>query len=129
MGYETKLLINGEFVSGNGEAVTVYNPSSGDKICDVAEATAALLASTPPEGVYHCVGSGMGTWMDLATHLAAELNRPSRIVPVQMASVKLKAKRPQFCALSNVKLRSLGIVMPTWQDAVSRYAKARLAIV
>jgi len=40
MGYETKLLINGEFVSGNGEAVTVYNPSSGDKICDVAEATA-----------------------------------------------------------------------------------------
>ena len=39
MEYETKLLINGEFVSGNGEAVTVYNPSSGDKICDVAEAT------------------------------------------------------------------------------------------
>ena len=96
-------------------------------IDDVAEATAVLLALAPPEGVYHCVGSGMGTWMDVATHLAAELNRSSRIIPVQMATVKLKAKRPQFCALSNVKLRSLGIAMPTWQDAVSRYAKARLA--
>tara|TARA_B100001123_G_scaffold156794_1_gene181505 strand:+ start:17103 stop:17972 length:870 start_codon:yes stop_codon:yes gene_type:complete len=96
---------------------------------DVAEATAVLLASKPPEGIYHCVGSDMGTWMDLAAHLAAELKRPSRIIPVQMASMKLKAKRPQFCALSNVKLRSLGIVMPTWQDAVSRYAKARLNVV
>lgn len=96
---------------------------------DVAEATAVLLASTSPEGIYHCVGSGMGTWMDLVAHLAAELNRPSRIIPVHMSSLKLKAKRPQFCALSNVKLRSLGIVMPTWQDAVSRYAQERLNVV
>lgn len=94
---------------------------------DVVDATVALLTTDAPPGVYHCVGSGMGTWMEVATHLAAELGCPAQITPVRMASVPLKAKRPQFCALSNVKLSSVGVAMPTWEDAVSRYARARLA--
>ena len=36
-----------------------------------------------------------------------------------MADVPLRAARPQYCALSNEKLASIGIVMPTWQDAVA----------
>jgi dTDP-4-dehydrorhamnose reductase len=38
-----------------------------------------------------------------------------------MADVPLRAARPQYCALSNEKLRSVGIVMPSWQDALARY--------
>jgi dTDP-4-dehydrorhamnose reductase len=38
--------------------------------------------------------------------------------------VILRAQRPQFCALSNEKMRQAGVVMPTWQDAVARYARA-----
>ena len=94
---------------------------------DVVDATVALLTTDAPSGVYHCVGSGMGTWLDVATHLAAELGCRAEINPVRMASMTLKAKRPQFCALSNAKLRSMGIVMPTWEDALGRYARARLA--
>ena len=60
---------------------------------DVAEATAVLLASTPPEGIYHCVGSDMGTWMDLAAHLAAELKRPSRIIQGQATSILCPVER------------------------------------
>jgi dTDP-4-dehydrorhamnose reductase len=33
----------------------------------------------------------------------------------------LRAPRPKYCALSNEKLRSIGIEMPPWQDAVTRY--------
>ena len=102
----------------------IVTPSYVD---DVVEATSALLTSEAPHGLYHCVGSGLGTWMEVATHLAAELGRPARIRPVQMANMTMKAKRPQFCALSNAKLRSVGIAMPTWQDALGRYARARLA--
>lgn len=94
---------------------------------DVVDATSALLASDAPHGVYHCVGSGMCTWMEVATRLAAELGRPAQIIPLRMASLTMKAKRPQYCALSNAKLRSVGIAMPTWEDALSRYARARLA--
>jgi len=35
--------------------------------------------------------------------------------------VTLRATRPKFCALSNAKLRSIGIEMPAWQDAVARF--------
>ena len=94
---------------------------------DVVNATVALLASGAAPGVYHCVGSGQGTWMEVATGLALALGRPAQIVPVRMAGMTMKARRPQFCALSNAKLRSIGITMPTWQDALSRYARARVA--
>ena len=35
--------------------------------------------------------------------------------------VALRAARPRYCALSNEKLRSVGIEMPAWQDALARY--------
>ena len=92
---------------------------------DVADATAALLAAAPPVGLYHCVGSGMATWVEVATHVARCLGRPVRIVPMRMDDRPLRAKRPRFCALSNAKLAGVGIQMPTWQDALSRYATAR----
>ena len=51
MSYETKFLINGEMVNGDGEAVPVLNPATGDVLCDVNEASpeqvdAAVRAST-----------------------------------------------------------------------------------
>ena len=94
---------------------------------DVANATEALVAAEPPVGIYHCVGSGMASWVEVATQLAQRLGQPARIVPIRMDDRPLKAKRPRFCALSNAKLAGAGIQMPTWQDALSRYAAARRA--
>ncbi len=92
---------------------------------DVADATAALLLSSPPQGLYHCVASGMATWMEVVLELARCLNCDARVIPVKLGDLKLKACRPLFCALSNSKLASVGIPMPTWQDAVARYASRR----
>ena len=94
---------------------------------DVADATAALVASTAPYGLYHCVGSGLATWFEVAVELGRRLRLPGRVIPVKMNSVTLKAKRPRFCALSNAKLVHVNIEMPSWQDALTRYANARLA--
>ena len=41
-----------------------------------------------------------------------------------MADMSLRARRPQYCALSNAKLQALGITMPAWQDALARYLEA-----
>ena len=89
---------------------------------DVTDATAALLDRRPAHGLYHCVGSGSGTWLDVATELARCLERPADIVPVSMAERSLKATRPAFCALSNAKLSRVGIALPHWHNAVKRYA-------
>ena len=92
---------------------------------DVAAATAALLAAAPPAGVYHCVGSGRATWLELATELARRLDREACIVPVAAADRPQRARRPMFSALANARLTRAGVEMPPWTDALGRYAAER----
>ena len=91
-------------------------------IIDGARATLALLERNAPPGLYHCVNSGSCTWLEFAEELARQLGIDSpRLQPVRMAEMKFRADRPLYCALSNAKLATAGVVMPTWQDAVARY--------
>jgi dTDP-4-dehydrorhamnose reductase len=89
---------------------------------DVVTATRALLRIQPASGVYHCVNSGFGTWLDVGQEIARQLGTPSgRLVPVLTSDVKLKAPRPRFAALESARLAQQGIALPDWQDAVRRY--------
>jgi dTDP-4-dehydrorhamnose reductase len=93
-------------------------------VIDAARATRRLIEMSAPPGLYHCVNTGRCTWFELARELARRLGGESlvaKLVPVKMTDVALPAARPKFCALSNAKLRSVGIDMPTWQDALDRY--------
>ena len=90
-------------------------------VIDAARATRYLLEQAPMPGVYHCVNSGSGTWVEFARELARQLGLEPRFSPVRMADMTLKAQRPQYCVLSNEKLKAAGFTMPTWQDALSRY--------
>jgi dTDP-4-dehydrorhamnose reductase len=65
----------------------------------------------------------------MAMEIARLLGVTPRLVPMRVAEVTLAAERPQFCALSNAKLAALGIMMPTWQDALARHiAKYRSSV-
>jgi len=90
-------------------------------VADAAQATRALLERRAPPGVYHCVNSGRCTWLEFAREVARQLGVEPRLVPVRVAEIKLRAERPQFCAMSNDKLRAAGFAMPAWQDALARY--------
>jgi dTDP-4-dehydrorhamnose reductase len=92
-------------------------------LLDAAGATRQLVEAGAPPGLYHCVNSGHCTWLEFALELARQLEIEPRLKPVRMADVPLRARRPQYCALSNEKLASIGIVMPAWQDALQRYLK------
>jgi dTDP-4-dehydrorhamnose reductase len=96
-------------------------------VIDAARATRRLLESSAPPGLYHCVNSGSCTWLAFATELARLLAMEPRFTPVKVAEVTLKARRPQYCALSNQRLRQAGFDMPTWQDALARYTAEIIA--
>ena len=96
-------------------------------VIDAARATRQLVESAAPCGVYHCVNSGCCTWLEFAEELARQLGVEPRFVPVRMADMALRAPRPQYCALSNDKLRAAGVTMPTWQNAIARYLTAVVA--
>jgi dTDP-4-dehydrorhamnose reductase len=93
-------------------------------VVDCARATRKLLESGTTAGVYHCVNSGSCTWLEFARELARVLNLPATLTPVRLADMNLRAQRPQYCALSNEKLRAAGIDMPTWQMALARYLES-----
>jgi dTDP-4-dehydrorhamnose reductase len=93
-------------------------------VLDAARATRQLLEQGPAPGLYHCVNSGSCTWLEFARELAQRLgirDVEARLAPVRVADVPLRAARPQYCALSNEKLRSAGVAMPKWQNAIARF--------
>ena len=87
---------------------------------DVAAATWHLLETGAPPGRYHCVNTGVTTWDELAREIGRILGVEPNLVPVKVADVPMKARRPQYAALSNAKLARSGFVMPRWEDALRR---------
>lgn len=108
-----------------GDEVSVFidRTVSPSYTADVAHATRTLFESGATPGLYHCVNSGAATWADIAREAARLLGLPLKMHPVTLETAGLKAPRPRYCALSNGKLASIGIIMPTWQDALARYLR------
>ena len=102
------------------------SPSYAD---DVAQATRMLVESGALYGTYHCVASGHTNWYELAREIARQLDVDARIEPILAADLQTPARRPQFCALSNDKLRRLGLDLPSWQSALARHLACRAGLV
>lgn len=92
---------------------------------DIASATRHLLLTDAPPGLYHCVNAGQATWHEVAQAAAELLGLRPTLVPVSVHDVQMKARRPQFCALSPQKLAAAGFPMPTWRDALQRWLAGR----
>jgi dTDP-4-dehydrorhamnose reductase len=108
--------------SGQPTPVFVDRVVSPSFVADVADASAFVLRTQPPAGLYHCVNSGHGTWLTVGQEIVRRLGASeSSLQPVSVNDVKLRAPRPQFAALDNSKLARAGYVMPSWQDAIARY--------
>ncbi len=110
--------------AGQAARVFVDRTVTPSFVADVTEATWRLLELRAPAGVYHCVNSGVTTWFELGQEIARTLGIQADPIPTRVAEVTMKAKRPQFAALSNEKLRLAGVEMPTWQDAIRRYLRS-----
>lgn len=88
---------------------------------DVAAATRHLVEGDAPGGVYHCVNGGHATWETVAIEMARQLGVEPRLRRLTTDQLTLRAARPQYCALANAKLAAQGFVMPSWQDALTRW--------
>jgi dTDP-4-dehydrorhamnose reductase len=117
--------IRDQIRAGTDVRAFVDRTVSPSYVDDVVAATARLLEKGAPSGLYHCVNSGWTTWVGIARELARLLDKPDApITEVPMAAAKLPVERPKFAALSNAKLESVGVTMPTWERALQRYVAA-----
>jgi dTDP-4-dehydrorhamnose reductase len=110
---------------GRESPVFIDRVVSPSYVADVTAATRVLVERGQP-GLYHCVGTGFCTWHELALEVARLMGREreARLVPVSMRDVPMRVPRPKFAALANDKLAACA-PMPPWQDALSRYIRAR----
>lgn len=105
-------VVNDQFVS----------PTSTE---DVASAMLKIVHQGFIRGIYHVVNSGCTSKFHLAKEILKQANYPDLVFPCTSDEFKTTAKRPKFSALDNTLFSSLGMTMPSWQNALNRYLKSR----
>jgi dTDP-4-dehydrorhamnose reductase len=91
---------------------------------DLARATWSLLDQ---DGVIHVTSSGVATWFEVAQRIFAAAGRSELLMPCSTNEYPVAARRPPNAVLDATRLRSLGIVMPQWTDAIDGFIARRMA--
>jgi dTDP-4-dehydrorhamnose reductase len=79
------------------------------------------LISTDGYGIYHAGGEGECSWYDFAKQVVALANFDTKVIAISTTEIARPAKRPTYSALTNFKLGSLGITMPSWEKALEAF--------
>jgi len=87
---------------------------------DLAEKTMELI-ETKKYGTYHMVGDGSCSYHTFAQRIFVEAKMDVKCEPVDSSFFESNKYRPFYTALSNKKIKDLGIRMPGWKDMLVRY--------
>ncbi len=73
-------------------------------------------------GLYHLVNSGYASRYEWAKEILKNLGVEKELIPVSKDIFNLPAKRPDFSAMSNKKIKTeLNISIPSWQEALKEH--------
>lgn len=88
---------------------------------DLATAIAGLI-QTNAFGIYHITNEGHCTWFQFVQEiLEAAGIKQTRVEPITSAELNRPAPRPQYSVLAKDGLKSVGIAMPDYHDALGRF--------
>ena len=96
---------------------------------DLANFIGEAIEKKIPYGIYNATNEGYTTWYDFTKAIFEYAGIVCRVNPVtteeyiEMMKVT-QAKRPKNSQMSKEKLKSAGIEVPEWEDALKRYLKA-----
>jgi len=91
---------------------------------DLAAGTRSLIL-TGRFGLYHLSSEGQCSWYEFARTIFACAGVDARLTAVKTDDFPSAVKRPSYSVLSKTRLHSLGLTVPSWQDALSRYLRQR----
>ncbi|MBP5674764.1 dTDP-4-dehydrorhamnose reductase [Candidatus Saccharibacteria bacterium] len=81
-----------------------------------------------PFGIYNATNDGYTTWFDFTKKIYELAGLKTKVNPTSTEEYmknakKPVAKRPLNSKMSKEKLKSAGIIVPSWEDALTRYLK------
>ncbi|WP_048150689.1 dTDP-4-dehydrorhamnose reductase [Palaeococcus ferrophilus] len=88
---------------------------------DAALAIKRILEKKLPYGIYHVTNDGFCSWYEFAKEIFKLTGMEANLNPITSSEFPTKAKRPKFSALNVGKLKSHGIWMRPWSDALREY--------
>jgi dTDP-4-dehydrorhamnose reductase len=88
---------------------------------DASMAIKQIIEKKLPFGVYHVANDGFCTWYEFAREIFEIANISARLSPITSDEYPTKAKRPKNSALSVEKIKSYGINMRNWKEALRAY--------
>jgi len=88
---------------------------------DAAVAIEKILSYKLPYSIYHVTNEGYCTWYEFAKAIFEITGIDAKLNPTTSDKYPTKAKRPKNSALSIEKIRSYGIDMRHWRDALRDY--------
>lgn len=86
---------------------------------DLAESIWKLL-ERPCYGTYHLTNTGVASWHEWAVEIFRLSGSGITVDPIPASAYQRAATPPRNGVLANVAAASLGISLPTWQDALTR---------
>jgi len=94
---------------------------------DLSHAVFALIAKSAAPGIYHLVNEGQCSWYEFTREIVRLVGAQTEVVPVDRGGRTGNLRRPLYSVLGNHRARALGIVLPPWHDALTRYLKEKYA--
>ncbi|MHB1286439.1 MAG: dTDP-4-dehydrorhamnose reductase [Leptospirales bacterium] len=80
-----------------------------------------FLGRNPDGGVYHMSNMGECSWYQFAQTIFQMAGYAPEVIPVTQEEYGAKARRPMYSVLSKEKIGLLGVVLPSWESALSLY--------
>lgn len=93
---------------------------------DLSTAVLQLIAHPQMRpGIYHLVNEGRCSWYELTKAIYEIMGFAVEVKPLDRGGKSGDMRRPLHSALANTKARALGIILPPWRDALTRYLKEK----
>jgi dTDP-4-dehydrorhamnose reductase len=99
-------------------------PTSTD---DLSKAIYELIEKPSLEcGIYHLMNEGACTWYEFTKKIYEFLDIKMSVRPVDRGGRTNSMRRPLYSVLDNTRARALGVLLPSWQDALKRYLRSKV---
>jgi len=90
---------------------------------DLASALAVLI-NQDVDGILHVTNRGDCTWHEFAQAIVEEMGLAVSVLPITTRQAGRLAARPAYSVLSPDRLSSLGLILPSWRDALKQFMSA-----
>lgn len=118
---EAILLLAGvEVIDPQGVRVVTGATRGASDLAERVRATTTLPAPAP-FGTYHITNGGSCSWYEFAREIVRLAGWPVEVEPITSAQLNRPARRPAYSVLSPARLRSVGLELRPWPEALRTF--------